>query len=753
MFPSPTPQEPTDNQASRPPTMNPPNFQAQQPMFPQDRPPVMPSQAPQAAPSLINQSVSQMLDQEISGMVMTRYDLSKTWRRPWRLIWDKCTQNMKAIYDATNKAAWQSRTFMPLTSKVVEVISANHYGALMGPETPVEWQTKVSAADSEVRSINELIQTDLDKCGFKPQMADLIRTNTMLGTSIGEVGYEKQTETVMVKQRLPKDVMDMMGQMGMDGGEQFVPKQMLVKDFATIKNVDIYDIYPEPRIQDFSKDHWVIHKSKITNRELKQGSIDADPYYKFDNVTDDLLMGSGMARTDVDPETQTRRYALGDYNAYTHFMEPDREHDLYTFFGLIPTWYLPGMEAMRNDKKHQYDAVPGCLKVVDRQYVIWRRLSPWRDGEPPYFKGNYMRIPGEFYGIGAAELVLGLQTEKNEIRNSRMDNINLSMNKILAVLKDRIPKGEWNKLVSEPGAIWPIKGVEDVKQAIQVIEMGDQTKDSWIASKEVDQEAQEATAAVKATLGVEGGGGDAGGSTFRGQQLNAQMATERWMFYARVLESSALLPAIKKFYQRIYQFKTYKDAVQVLGPERSATFQFLAPEDLELVAKLVPLGVMTMETKGVKLAQMAQYFQQISAASGPLPPWFKALEYFRKEWVEMGNPEPDSVLFSDQEMKQYNDMKKMINEEMSQMGGMGPMPQAPGGGQPQGNQGPPRGLVGPNGQPIGSQPPQSGQRGNSPSGMPISGNVPGPTHGMPRPALPARGPGASRFDSQGQPMS
>ncbi len=717
---------PFDQQQS-PNPMQPPGFQEQTPLFPADRPPVMMA-PPQAPPTMINMSVDQLLDREISGMVMSRYDLSKTWRRPWRLIWDKCTQNMKAIYDATNKAAWQSRTFMPLTSKVVEVITANLYGALFGPETPIEWQTKVTAADSEVRAINELIQTDLDKCAFKPQMADVLRTLTMLGTSIGEVGYEKQMETVMVKQRLPKDVMDMMSSMGMSGGERFVPKEMLVKDYATIKNVDIYDIYPEPRVANFSKDHWVIHKSKITNRELKQGSLDTDPYYKFDNVTDDLLMGSGMARTDVDPETQTRRYALGDYNAYTHFMEPDREHDLYTFYGLIPTWYLK--PEMRNDKDHQYDAIPGCIKVVDGQYVIWKRMSPWRDGEPPYFKGNYIRIPGEFYGIGVAELVLGLQTEKNEIRNSRMDNINLSMNKIIAVMKDLVPKGEWGRLVSEPGAIWTFKGIDDVRKAMQVVEMGDVTKDSWIASKEVDQESQEATAAVKATLGVQGNDSDAGGNTFRGQQLNAQMATERWMLYARTFESSGLLPAIKKFYQRIYQFKTYQDAVKILGPIRSAQFQFLAPEDLELVAKLVPLGVMTMETKGVKLAQMAQFQTQWMGQ-----PWFKALEFARKEWVEMGNPEPDSVLFSDQEMEIYTKTQQMINEEMSQMGGMGSLPGRPG-------------LVGPDGKPV-----QSGQKGNSPSGMPISGNVPGPTQGLPRPAMPARGPGASRFDGQGQPMS
>ena len=59
------------------------------------------------------------------------------------------------------------------------------------------------------------------------------------------------------------------------------------------------------------------------------------------------------------------------------------------------------------------------------------------------------------------------------------------------------------------------------------------------------------------------------------------------------------------------------------------------------------------------------------------------------------------------------------------------------------------GLLGPNGMPA----PQTGQGGNVPGGQPVSGNVPGPANGMPRPAMPARGPGASRMDLMGRPAS
>lgn len=714
--------------------------QSMLPVFPQDRPDVLPSDyvpsqpTMKAPPTMSMAPIDMLIDTEIVDMMNNREEISKQARRMRRLIWDKCWQHMKGVYDTTNKKAWQSKTHMPLTSKVVEVVTSNMHQALLGPDSPVEWQTRRSDYDGVVRSINEIQQTDFEKCNAKAELTDFLRNMCVMGTAIGEVGYLKQTETVMVKQRLPKEVSDMFASMGVKNNDPFVPKTMLVKDYATIKNVDIYDIYPEPRKPEFSKDAWVIVKSKITNRELVMGARDEDPYYRFDNVTDDLLEGSGTGRLDIDPEKQTRRYALLDYNVYAHFLDPDREHELSTFYGQIPLWYL--QPELRKDRRRQYDSVPGCIKVVDGQWVVWKRISPWRDGEPPFFKGNYIKIPGPegFYGIGVAELVLGLQIEKNEIRNSRMDNINLSLNKIFAVLKDMVPAGEWKRLVSEPGALWLFRGVDDVRKAIQEVQFGNVTQDSWEASQEVDHEAEEVTAANKVTQAVGGGESDAGGSTFRGQMLNVQQATGRWMLYARMMEWTGLMPAMKKFYQRIYQFKDMSSIADVLGPERMQQFQLLAPEELEKVAKLVPMGVMTMENKGVRLAQMNQF-----ATLWMQFPFFKKLEFARKMLVEQGNPEPDAFLFSDEEMAQFNQAQRMMIGSAMQPPSMG--------GQP-----PQNGLLGPNGQPMNSGP-QTGNRANVPQGTSVSGNVPGPLYGMPRPAMPARGPGASPFDMAGRPMS
>src|SRR6185436_5100917 len=157
---------------------DPSSFTVRQGLFPQDRPDVLPTETPRPQMSEASKAllpVDQMVDMEIVGMVMSRLDLSKTWRRTRRIIWDKCWQHMKGVYDSANKSGWQSTTFMPLTSKVVEVITSNLHSAVFAPEMPIEWQTKRSDFDQLIRSHNEVIQTDFDKCNAKANFTDFIR--------------------------------------------------------------------------------------------------------------------------------------------------------------------------------------------------------------------------------------------------------------------------------------------------------------------------------------------------------------------------------------------------------------------------------------------------------------------------------------------------------------------------------------------------------------------------------------------------
>lgn len=694
--------------------------------------------------NFLKRPLEMVLEQEIVEMVVTRRRASEHWRREKRLIWDKCWDHYRNIYDRTGKENWQSVTFMPATAKVCETIAANLHGATVAPDMPVKYQANLQMFDSIVGLHNDVISNDFQRSKFKVSWADFVRTLCILGTAVGKIDYEKQIKTVMVKRRNKMaQINPILQRMGMPvhPQETFTAEPMVTKDWAKLSIRDLYDIYPEPYSIDIGPDNWIIEKAKITNAELIAGANDPDPAMRLKNVNNVMLGRTNDARVrpDMDPEKMARRLALMQQSVAMHYLDPDIPHELLEYWGPVPlTWLFPDKA---RDPQAKYQTIPAWLWVIDGQWVVRSMPTPLRDAMPPYVRGHYIRIPGQWYGVGPAELMIGLQIEKNELRNTRIDNVNLIMNKVTAVLKDKVPPGEWNRLKSAPGALWLLEGIDDIRKAIMPVEYTDMTKDVYLASAEVDREIQETTAAVSATLGVGAEGSDSN-KTFRGQLLNKQSSTERFMLYARGLEVMGLGDCLSKYYQRIYQFKDYDSLKNIMKPEDVANFEFIPPEQLEQYAKIVPMGVMTMESKGVKLAQMEAFTNQWKDQF-----WFKGLELARKEWVEMNFPNPDQVLFSDEEMDQYNQAKQAMLASMPPGTGGPGGPGAPAGGP--GAAGP--GAGAPGGRPMPNMPGRAPIRPGS--GQPIAGNTPMHTREFgSRPALPARGPGASSIDQTGRPI-
>lgn len=657
----------------------------------------------------IKKSSGQIVDDEIRSMIKNRKETSRVWKQVKKDIWDKCWNHYKQVYDTTNKEAWQMTTFIPASPKVVEVIAANMHSALLSPDKPVEYQARQPIFERAVNDVNDLISVDCDKSDFKVHWTDILRTLCVIGTGIGKVEYQKESAWVSIKERVRQiPGMDMMRRMiGLPPAptETTVQKRMLVKDYACTKNVDPYNIFPEPGSTEIDKDHWVIEEGKICNYKLQE--LMNDPDNPIRNVTPELLMSN--PRTLQNEDSQQKDDVLEEQVTTTAYLNPDQEHILDEYWGPAPIWMV--QPELYGDESRKYEMVNAWFWLIDGIYVVRSQVTPFRDAEPPYVKGVYIRVPGNFWGIGPLELMLGLQIELNEIRNCRMDNVNLVLNKPLAVLKDSIASGQASRLVSDPGALWMFENIDDIRKALFPIDFPDVTQDSWRSSGEIYNEIQEVTAATKATIGSGGGNDQAGGDTFRGQLLNKQTSSERFIMYARILERTGLAKAYEKMYQRIYQFKDWKEAEAILGPKRAQSFEFTSPEELEMMAKIVPLGVTTMENKGVKLAQMAEQFKMFMGQ-----PWFKAIDFARRMIVTGGDNDPDMFIMTDEELKILNQAKIQMMQESGLGTNQPPMP----GGQPSG---------------------------------PIAGNVPGPANGMPRPAMPARGPGASPIDSAGMPLS
>lgn len=697
--------------------------QSAQPLYDPDRPPVDTSSLPAEQPAQLDAEQSaqkyaslpadEMVAIEVADMVTARKQASEDFRTEKKRVWDKCWEHYRQVYDKSGKEPWQSTTFQPDTTKVVEIITANLYSALSAPVSPAEWQCRVKEYEDQVRWINKIVAKDLEHAKFKPGLIDYLRSLCIVGTSVGKVGYKLREEVIMAKNKpsisiAERAMSQFLGRAPQIPPESFSPQKMKVEDWAAVEYVDLYKIFPQPHTDKIHKDHWIIEESTITNAELVKLANDPDPFYQLQNVTPDLLNQSFGKPMQYDDETNARRYALMQGDPMMHYLDPDTPHQLLEYWGPVPIWMLD--PSKRHDEATKNESINAWIWIVDGKWCVRKRPTPNRDAEPPYFKDSYMSVPGDWYGIGPAEIMIGLQIEKNEIVNTGSDQVNLSLQKIIAVLKDKVPPDTWKRLKSEPGGIWPFEG-EDIKKVFAIIDFPDMTKDWYMKIEMVDRAIQESTAAVKATIGVGGAEEEAGGGTFRGQLMNKQVAGERFMLTAKGIEANGLKDIYRKVYQQVYQFKSYDSVAQILGPDDARKFEFILPEQLDNVANLVPLGVMTLETKGAKMGQMDGFSRLWMNEV-----WFKKYDMARKMWLEMGNSDPDSVVFSEEELQQFNDFRRQMMQAFPGLPGSAP-------GQGAGP-GPGRGV--PPGQPqAGNTPPAQGGGLPTGPGVPSNGQAPG----------------------------
>jgi Bacteriophage head to tail connecting protein. len=101
--------------------------------------------------------------------------------------------------------------------------------------------------------------------------------------------------------------------------------------------------------------------------------------------------------------------------------------------------------------------------TVNRQKVIYDGPSPyWRHRKLPFIAATYERLPNQFFGMSAVQIISDLQEEENTIHNQRTDNVNFILNKMWKVRRGAdIDESE---LVSRPFGVIHVDHPDDVSE-------------------------------------------------------------------------------------------------------------------------------------------------------------------------------------------------------------------------------------------------------------------------------------------------
>ncbi len=582
------------------------------------------SKAPEPLKPVDAAMIKQRKD-DLLKYVQNFYRASWNWRATNKHSkWDKWDRSYHSIYDPVQKGKkepWQTMMFIGITVQTVEVICSQIFKTMMAPKPPIQVASGPAGDELQAKLIEETMEYELRKSQFDVNFYDALKECVRYGSGFMKFFWERvedvrprrvptfESPDQVLNRATPEALMgsEPMPQPRMTGYE-IKPQQVLLKNNLSAKYIHIRDIFPEPNTKDWKK---VIHRDKITYGEImsfiKSGAF-------FIEAKDELeyCLEGDKFEEDIRQAKNDRGY----YDQNRDQSKYEKKHTVWEFYGDIPLKWVDFTVPEGDDAEV---LIPARVMVGSGKALLLSEQNNFADGESPILKIGYIRT-GETYDKGIIELIEDEQDEINELRNLRVDNVNLIMNKIIAVIETALvdPKD----LVSKPGGIIRLKAnVQDVGKALMPINMPDVTQSAYKETFEIERQVQERTGANRVTLGTSSEVRDTN-QTLGGMELLRQTFNERLAAYGMLIESSFLIRAAEKIYSLIYQKLGHKDLMPILGDHpveiegpmapgmppvmvpRYMAFAFVPPEEINRSYRFKPMGIFNLENKTIKAAQV-----------------------------------------------------------------------------------------------------------------------------------------------------
>lgn len=564
---------------------------------------------------------------ELKNYVQSFYRRSWDWRsQKFHSAWDRYDRNYHSIYDpqaAAQKEPWQQTIFVNLTVQNVEIITSQIHKTMMAPKPPIKTEPGPDGDQLQADLIQDVVNYHFDRGNLEVAFYDVEKETVRYGSGFLKMFWERKVDTRrrrMPIQQTPEEMINSAPQEALTGqapmpnpsitGFAYMNVPVLISNHIVFRHVHIRDVFPEPNTVTWDK---LIHRDKITYGEIVR-NINSKAFLDCRDELEYVTEGEKFEQ-----DLSTIRQERGYFETSRVLSKFEKKHTIWELYAPIPRKWIY-FDMPEGDEAEEL--VPAKVMLASGVALLSSEENIEFDGEPPILKDDYIRT-GETYGKGVCELIGDDQELANETVSQRMDNINLILNKGVAVIENALVNAEQD-LVSKPGWILRMKQsvVDDVRKGFQTIDFPDVTQSAYRETAEIGMRVQEVTGASKVTLGTSDQVNDTN-QTLGGMELLRQMFNERVAAYGMVKEASFMKKIAYKTYGLIYQNLTnHEDLHHILGEQpvnigetmgpmgpqpldvpRYMAFAFVPAEELDKSYKFKPVGIFSMENKIVKSAQ------------------------------------------------------------------------------------------------------------------------------------------------------
>lgn len=351
-------------------------------------------------------------DEEIVEKVVDDFNKADDARKPYEEKWLRFYRFYRNYKE--KRTDYKSNLFIPYTFSVIETVLPRIISTLFATRPYIGYLPTSSDSVDRAHNMESLVDYQLvQKIGFITVASEWIKEALIYGTGILKVGWQFEESEVIKPEPIKF--------LGISLGSRPTLTTDITKDEPLVESIDIFDFYASPGATDIDSADYVIHKvvrSKAYLKKMEEQGI----YSNIDDIEDE------SAETGIDTRMGEIGESSGDKKGVT----------LYEYW--------------TDDR---------VITVANKSVVIRNIENPYWYRRKPFIRIVDTIDPHNFYGIGEIEPIEDLQASLNTIRNMRMDNINLIINRMFTILRHANIDEE--QLIARPGGFIEVDDHDDIQ--------------------------------------------------------------------------------------------------------------------------------------------------------------------------------------------------------------------------------------------------------------------------------------------------
>jgi len=484
------------------------------------------------------------LKEDAVQYVSDLYNAVKQWRDPQETRW-KRFYKLYRNYRTVSDTPYKSNIFVPYVFSKVETVVPKMLGTMFNTRPIISVQARKGATEDMASLLEVLLeyQLDEDQLEFFSKILEFFKECAVYGSSFAKI--------------IPK----------------FNDDDLASFNYIDVEPIDLFHIFPDYRAKSIRRMKYIIQLSYTDYDDLER--MARAGFYQ--NVKE--LLGKLESMSSVDEYKKKRLTSVGILDEYG--FDSNRR-----VVEVLEYW----------DRENIYT-------IGARREILKKEKNPF-GGLLPFIMARYVPVQHELYGIGIPEIAESLQEELNDVRNQRMDNVNLIINRMF--IANKYADIDFDSLVSYPGNVILASDVNAIKD---------------LTTPDVTQSAYKEEEIIKSDIDTATGEYpyDAGAPPMRRETATGivklqQASNIRFDTVVKMLEFTVLRSIAKTFLWLDYHFLEPEEFARIVGKEEYAKRNgdaFYQQDITEILKQynFQPMGSSITAVKEVRTQQMMQAYQ------------------------------------------------------------------------------------------------------------------------------------------------